>query len=122
MAMVFSAAQAPTAPATGPVRTLVVLDPAHGGPDPGAKLGEQGLEKDVTLALAAKLRPALTAAGFSVVSTRDADLANALTTDQRAEMANRPRALACLVLHATGAGSGVHVYASPLQPGRAVNL
>lgn len=100
----------------GPVRTVVVLDPAHGGSDGGAKLADQGVEKDVTLAFAAKLRPVLSAAGFTVVATRDGELANPLTTDQRAEAANRQRAVACLVLHATAAGSGVHVYASPLQP------
>lgn len=95
---------------------MVVLDPAHGGSDTGAKLADQGLEKDVTLGLAAKLRPLLSAAGFTVLATRDGELANPLTTDQRAEVANRQRAVACLVLHATTSGSGVHVYASPLQP------
>lgn len=114
VAIAWSAAQ--TAPATGTARTVVVLDPAHGGSDPGAKLGDQAVEKDVTLAFAAKLRSALSGAGFTVVSTRDADVPNGLTTDQRAEIANRQRALACLVLHATGAGIGVHLYASPLQP------
>ena len=94
---------------------LVVLDPAHGGPDAGAKLGDQLLEKDVTLALAARLRATLTAAGFTVVATRDADSLTPLTNDQRAETANRAHAVACLVIHATGTGSGVHVYASTLE-------
>lgn len=54
------------------VRT-VVLDPGHGGRDPGA-LGAYGLrEKDVTLRLARALRPRLVARGFRVVMTRDAD-------------------------------------------------
>jgi N-acetylmuramoyl-L-alanine amidase len=91
-----------------------VLDPAHGGPDPGARLGGQVPEKDVTLALAAHLRSALQAAGFTVVSTRDSDLATALAPDQRAEIANRQHVLACLVLHATSAGSGAHLYVSTL--------
>lgn len=107
--------QPPTAPASGMNHNLVVLDPAHGGPDTGTKLGDQLLEKDVTLALAARLRATLTAAGFTVVSTRDADLPTPLTNDQRAEAANRARAVACLVIHATGTGSGVHVYASTLE-------
>ena len=96
--------------------TLVVLDPAHGGPDSGAVLGDHVAEKDVTLALAARIRAALTSAGFTVVATRDADAADPLTTDQRAEIANRSHALACIVLHATATGSGVHVYTSELQP------
>jgi N-acetylmuramoyl-L-alanine amidase len=97
-------------------RAVVVLDPAHGGQDAGAKLGDQLLEKDVTLALAARLRATLTAAGFTVVSTREADSFNPPTNDQRAETANRAHAVACLVIHATGSGSGVHLYASSLEP------
>jgi N-acetylmuramoyl-L-alanine amidase len=95
---------------------VVVLDPAHGGADSGAKLGDQLLEKDVTLALAARLRTTLTAAGFTVVSTREADSFNPPTNDQRAETANRARTVACLVIHATGTGSGIHLYASTLDP------
>jgi N-acetylmuramoyl-L-alanine amidase len=121
VAIAWSAAQAP--PATGQVRTVIVIDPAHGGADTGARLADQVLEKDVTLAMAARMRAALTAAGFTVVATRDSDVPNGLTADQRAEIANRQqRALACVVLHATGAGSGVHLYASPLEPGNPVTL
>jgi N-acetylmuramoyl-L-alanine amidase len=94
----------------------VVLDPAHGGQDAGATLGEGVVEKNVTLAIAARLRATLTAAGFSVVSTREADSATPPTGDQRAEIANRAHALACIVLHATASGSGVHLYTSALQP------
>jgi len=106
--------QTPALPAMN--KNVVVLDPAHGGPDAGAKLGDQLLEKDVTLALAARLRAALAAAGFTVVSTREADSFNPLTNDQRAEIANRAHPLACIVIHATGTGSGVHLYASALDP------
>jgi N-acetylmuramoyl-L-alanine amidase len=56
-----------------PVRT-VILDPGHGGRDPGA-IGVGGLrEKDVTLRLARALRPRLEAEGFRVLLTRDADV------------------------------------------------
>jgi N-acetylmuramoyl-L-alanine amidase len=99
-----------------PTSTLVVLDPAHGGPDSGAALGDSAAEKDVTLALASRIRGALTSSGFTVVATRDADPSDPISTDQRAETANRTHALACIVLHATGTGSGVHVYTSALQP------
>jgi N-acetylmuramoyl-L-alanine amidase len=93
---------------------LVVLDPAHGGPDAGGTLGDRVLEKDITLAVAARLRAALTAAGFTVISTRETDAGDPPTTDQRAEIANRAHAVACIVLHATATGSGVHVYTSTL--------
>jgi N-acetylmuramoyl-L-alanine amidase len=107
-------AQQPTASTMN--HNLVVLDPAHGGADPGSTVGDRVLEKDVTLAVAARLRVALTAAGFTVISTRDADGPDPLPSDQRAEIANRAHAVACVVLHATAIGSGVHVYTSTLQP------
>ncbi len=96
-------------------RNAVVLDPAHGGQDAGATLGDKILEKDVTLAFAARLRATLTAAGFTVVSTRETDSSTAPTNDQRAEIANRAHVPACLVIHATASGSGVHLYTSALQ-------
>ena len=95
---------------------LVVLDPAHGGPDNGATLGDHFLEKDMTLAIAGRLRAALAGHGFTVVSTRDSDPQQVLPADQRATLANRSRAVACVVLHATRSGSGVHLFASRLQP------
>ncbi|MGD0799439.1 MAG: N-acetylmuramoyl-L-alanine amidase [Acidobacteriaceae bacterium] len=97
-------------------RELIFLDPAHGGADAGSNLGGQTLEKDVTLAFAARLGTALTSAGFTVLSSRDSDLPALLTADQRAEIANRAHPVACIVLHATATGSGVHLYTSTLQP------
>ncbi len=97
-------------------RTLIVLDPAHGGTELGAVLSDHVAEKDITLAIASKLRAALSANGFNVVSTRDAGGSDPLSTDQRAEIANRTHAAACIVLHATATGSGVHLYTSDLQP------
>jgi N-acetylmuramoyl-L-alanine amidase len=111
-----SPALAPTNQPAVPTSTLVVLDPAHGGSDSGATLGGSIPEKDVTLALASRIRGALTSSGFTVIATRDADPTDPLTTDQRAESANRTHALACIVLHATATGGGVHVYTSALLP------
>jgi N-acetylmuramoyl-L-alanine amidase len=112
--------QPQAAPAIGQMNlNLVVLDPAHGGPDAGAILGSNVLEKDITMAMAVRLRAALGAAGFTVVSTRDANSSDPLTqlsTDQRAATANHAHAVACIVLHATNTGSGVHVYTSALPP------
>ena len=39
-----------------------------------------------------------------------------MTNDERAEIANRAHSLACLVIHATASGPGVHLYTSALQP------
>lgn len=103
-------------------RKLIVLDPAHGGVDSGSQISDTTVEKDVTLALAYRLRSLLTARGFTVVMTRDADVPSepdaagtALTLDDRAGMANHAHAAACLVLHATGSGTGVHLYRSELE-------
>lgn len=111
-------AVAPAPPVTGPLhRTVIVLDPAHGGVDGGSRLTETLAEKDVTLALAFKLRSLLTSRGFTVVMTRDSDTATTpLSLDDRAGIANHQRAVACLLLHATSAGSGVHLYTSELPP------
>jgi N-acetylmuramoyl-L-alanine amidase len=107
----------PSRPAQAPMNlNLVVLDPAHGGSESGAAIADKVLEKDVTLAVAAKLRAALASAGFTVISTREGDNPDPINTDQRAEIANRTHALACIVIHATATGSGIHVYTSTLPP------
>ena len=110
-------------PAPTPInRTVIVLDPAHGGIDSGSQISDTTVEKDVTLALAFRLRSMLTVRGFTVVMTRDADSPSevdaegtALTLDDRAGIANHAHAAACLLLHATGSGNGVHLYRSELD-------
>jgi N-acetylmuramoyl-L-alanine amidase len=105
------------APAQQPTpRTIIVFDPAHGGPDTGAHLPNALLEKDVTLAFAARLRTALASSGFTVIATRDTDPAAPFTPDQRAEIVNHAHPTACLTLHATSSGTGVHVVTSALAP------
>ena len=99
-----------------PPRTVILLDPAHGGPDPGAHLADGALEKDLTLAFAARLRALLADKGFTLISTRDSDPAVPFPTDQRAEIVNHAHPAACLILHATPSGSGVHIVTSALSP------
>jgi len=99
-----------------PARTIIILDPAHGGPETGALINDHLAEKDVTLALASRLRTTLQSHNFTVITTRDGDPISGLTTDQRAEIANHTAALACLVLHATPTGNGVHLFTSTLAP------
>ncbi len=117
-------AQAPLAHGT---RSVVVLDAAHGGDDSGGQLG-RGLpgssagespvatvaEKSVTLTLSVRLRSLLAARGFAVVTTRESNVN--LDADARAQVANHALALACLSLHATESGTGVHVFVSSLAP------
>jgi N-acetylmuramoyl-L-alanine amidase len=93
---------------------LVVLDAAHGGEDSGAHLAARLEEKDLVLAISVRLRSALAARGIEVVTTREAD--KTLPASARAEIANRNRAAACVTLHATASGSGVHLFTSSLAP------
>ncbi len=93
------------------VRT-VVLDPGHGGRDPGA-VGAYGLqEKDVTLRLARALRPRLVARGFRVVMTRDGD--QTLSLEERTAFAEGVGGDVFISLHTNAAKSrstrGIETY------------
>lgn len=104
--------------AAGSDPAVIYLDPAHGGPDAGTHLQGNAFEKDATLALALKLRTLLGAHGFKVVMTRSAASDN-ITVDQRIDLANRSQASACLLLHASNGGHGVHLFISSLTaPGQ----
>jgi len=117
-------AQSPPAPAS---RYTVVLDPAHGGDDTGGHSGTSSgtqsgywAEKDTTLALGARLRSLLAARGIAVVSTRDTDT----TVDRvrRDEVANHANAQACITLHASLSGKGVHLFTSSLAPAQPARI
>jgi N-acetylmuramoyl-L-alanine amidase len=110
---------APPAPQPAQPRFVVVLDAAHGGDDSGARLNGQP-EKAFTLALSVRLRSLLGARGIQVITTRESD-AN-LDANRRAEIANHANAQACLSLHATESGSGVHLFASSLPPANPTRL
>jgi N-acetylmuramoyl-L-alanine amidase len=93
---------------------VVVLDAAHGDGDVGARFTDALLEKDLTLGFSVRLRQALAARGIQVVTTRDSDSQVSMLT--RAETANHAMAAACILLHATATGSGVHLFTSSLAP------
>ncbi|HEY2471636.1 MAG TPA: N-acetylmuramoyl-L-alanine amidase [Terracidiphilus sp.] len=115
MALGFVSAVALSAqvPAPSP-RFVVVLDAAHGGDDTGSHLDSGQLEKSVNLALSVRLRSLLAARGIQVITTREADASVAL--DQRAAISNHANASACLSLHASETGTGVHLFVSSLPP------
>jgi N-acetylmuramoyl-L-alanine amidase len=93
---------------------VVVVDAAHGGSDTGARLSGGIEEKEITLGIAARLRSTLRARGIVVVTTRQGDV-NLMPVD-RAQIANRAQGAACLTIHATATGSGVHLFTSSLSP------
>ncbi|MFZ1013849.1 MAG: N-acetylmuramoyl-L-alanine amidase [Terracidiphilus sp.] len=104
----------PQIPSVPPARFVVVLDAAHGGDDSGGRLASGQMEKAVTLSLSVRLRSLLGARGITVVTTREADLT--VDANRRAEIANHAKADACLSLHATESGAGVHLFTSSLLP------
>jgi N-acetylmuramoyl-L-alanine amidase len=109
-----AAQQSPPPPATPPARFVVVLDAAHGGDDTGGHLSDGQMEKTFTLALSVRLRSLLAARGIQVLTTRESDAS--IDLNRRAEIANHAKAQACLSLHASESGSGVHLFASSLAP------
>ena len=78
---------------------VIVVDAGHGGSEEGAKGPGGTLEKNVTLAVARRLKAALEARlGVRVILTRDADQTMAL--DERAALANNNKADLFVSLHA----------------------
>lgn len=64
-------------PFNTPVRKkqrIIMLDPGHGGQDPGAISRSGHYEKNITLSMARETRDLLRAAGYKVVLTRDSDI------------------------------------------------
>ncbi|HZZ68439.1 MAG TPA: N-acetylmuramoyl-L-alanine amidase [Phenylobacterium sp.] len=106
-------------PQIAPVQTLpvslkkvIVIDPGHGGHDPGA-LGAQGFEKDVNLAAALALKERLERSPrYRVVMTRDDD--TYVPLDERVRIAQRAGADLFISLHSDSGGDpsvrGASVY------------
>lgn len=92
-------------------RFTVVLDPGHGGIDPGAERDDVA-EKDLMLAFARSLQEALKRSGVDVILTRDDDIFVALET--RVAIAHQQRADVFISLHADiltqGGAKGATVY------------
>jgi len=90
----------------------IVVDPGHGGRDPGAT-GVGGLrEKDVNLAIAKKLEKSLEDRGFKVVLTRRSD--SALSLEERTAIAESSGGDVFVSIHANAArrrgARGIEIY------------
>jgi N-acetylmuramoyl-L-alanine amidase len=96
-----------------PQRTLLIMiDPAHGGGEPGAVLNAAIPEKEVTLAIARRLRQELAARGIQALLLRDSDAT--ISTDQRAQIVNSARPALYVGIHATSQGRGMRIYTAML--------
>ena len=95
-----------------PLKKVIVIDPGHGGHDPGA-LGAQGYEKDVNLAAALALKARLERSPkYRVVLTREDD--NYVPLEERVRVAQRAGADLFISLHSDSGGDaavkGASVY------------
>ncbi|MXQ12432.1 N-acetylmuramoyl-L-alanine amidase [Microvirga makkahensis] len=96
------------APIPRDARPVVVIDPGHGGIDPGASSSSGVFEKDLVLAFARKLQKKLMESGrYQVVMTRDEDVFIALSDRVRA--ARRVQADLFISIHADSISGGQQV-------------
>lgn len=94
-------------------RPVVVIDPGHGGIDPGAISPKKTQEKDIVLAVARRVKAGLERSGrFTVLLTRDQDVFVPL--GERVRFARDNNAALFISVHAdsvrTGQVSGATVY------------
>ena len=90
----------------------IVIDPGHGGKDPGA-LGSDNLqEKGIVLSISQKLREVLTAKGYTVLMTRDTN--RFIPLKERTRFATQHKADLFLSIHANGSensrANGIETY------------
>jgi N-acetylmuramoyl-L-alanine amidase len=111
-----AAALAQTASMTAPLprlkpdlsagRYTIVIDPGHGGRDPGAVGSDGTLEKNITLIAAKELAKTLKRRGYHVILTRDSDKFldrdKKKDLEKRIELARKSGADLFLSLHADG--------------------
>lgn len=93
-------------------KKVIVLDPGHGGKDPGA-IGYSGVyEKNITLAMGKELKNMLEKAGYSVYLTRGGD--TFINLRDRYQIARRKNADLFISIHADSAknksATGLSVY------------
>ncbi len=92
------------APFSKPSKVCVVIDPGHGGNDPGAVNGTRQ-EKDDNLRIALKVKECLEEKGIDVVLTRTVDIF--LSLEDRCKFANSRSADLFVSLHRNSAESSV---------------
>lgn len=115
-----SRAQQPIAPVASnvsgdnrqPGHFLVMIDPGHGGYDPGTQSSAGAVEKDLALQIATRLKAALEARGIRAELTRSTDVFISLA--ERTRIANRAGADLFVSIHLNSSPNtdttGIEVY------------
>jgi N-acetylmuramoyl-L-alanine amidase len=102
------------------MRGIVVVDPGHGGKDPGTTSVLGFKEKEINLAVGLQLAGELREKGFEVIMTRDSD--RFIELEERVDLANRHRADLFISVHAdycdTPGITGFTVYTAKDAPWR----
>jgi N-acetylmuramoyl-L-alanine amidase len=88
----------PNSPRATAQRTVVVIDPGHGGPDPGAIGIGRIYEKEIVFDISVQVANLLQQQGVQVLLTRRDD--RDLGLEPRVQLANQVRAAAFLSIHA----------------------
>ncbi len=103
----------------GPVKAKVIIDPGHGGYDPGAE--SNGIyEKDIVLDVSKRVKKYLQEMGFYVIMTRETD--RTVSLKDRVELANRENPDVFLSIHANASnnpdikGIETHWYTTQSRP------
>ena len=86
---------------------LIVIDPGHGGSDPGAKSVNGRFEKDLNFSIGLKLNEALKAKGYNTLMTRERD--EFVDLYDRANMANDSYADIFISIHGNSIGNNTSV-------------
>ncbi len=96
----------------GLIAKTIVIDPGHGGKDPGALGKKLPHEKDIVLNISKKLRDVLIARGYTVLMTRDTN--RFIPLRERTKFATYHRADLFLSIHANSSESpqakGIETY------------
>jgi N-acetylmuramoyl-L-alanine amidase len=89
---------------------LVLIDAAHGGDDHGGSITDKVAEKEVALAFARRLNTELQTRGIFSRLVREGDAT--LSLEQRTAVVNGAVPSLYVDVHATGTGTGVHLFTS----------
>jgi len=86
-------------------KIVVVIDAGHGGKDVGAKSADGFLEKDLTLAIAKKIKELNTNNAIEIILTKETDIF--LSKEQKAEVAANQNAAIYISVHAGATATAI---------------